>query len=92
MPTGLPWRMTTTTLNKYNLAENVTEALHSMCRSMICVMEAYTLVSVVLGLPRQKGVIFRVIAGNMKAKTAIGNALKVVEIRDLSRNMTMLRL
>ena len=28
---------------KYNLAEMVTETLHTMCRSMICVMEAYTL-------------------------------------------------
>ena len=78
---------------KYNLAEKVTETLHTMCRSMICVMEAYTLgqwkdgnpptsVCVVLGSPRQKGVIFRAVAGNMKAKTAIGNALKGVAIRD----------
>ena len=28
---------------KYNLAEKVTETLHTMCRSIICVMEAYTL-------------------------------------------------
>ena len=27
----------------YNLAEKVTETLHTMCRSMICVMDAYTL-------------------------------------------------
>ena len=28
---------------KYNLVEKVTETLHTMCRPMICVMEAYTL-------------------------------------------------
>ena len=77
----------------YNLAEKVTETLHTMCRSMICVMEAYpmgqwkdgkppTSVCVVLGSPRQKGVIFRTIAGNMRAETAIGKALKGVAIRD----------
>ena len=47
----------------YNLAEKVTETLHTMCRSMICEMDAYTLgqwedgtltttVCVVLGPPR----------------------------------------
>ena len=77
----------------YNLAEKVTETLHTMCRSMICVMDSYTLgqlkdgnppttVCVVLGSPRQKGVIFKSIAGHMKAKTAIGNAFKGVAIRD----------
>ena len=51
---------------KYNLVEKVTETLHTMFRSMICVMEAYPLghwkdgkpptsVFVVLGSPRQKG-------------------------------------
>ena len=56
---------------KYNLT------LHTMCRSMICVMEAYTLgkwvdgnhptsVCVVLGSARQA------IAGHIKAKMAIG--------------------
>ena len=59
---------------------------------MICVMDAYPLgqwkdckpptsVCVVLGSPRQKGVILRTIAGNMRAKTAIGKALKGVAIR-----------
>ena len=78
---------------KYNLAEMVTETLHTMCRSMICVMEAYTLgkwnadtpptsVCVVLGSARQKGVIFRAIAGHIKAKTAIGKALGGVAFRD----------
>ena len=78
---------------KYNLAEQVTETLHTMCRSMICVMEAYPLgqwkdgkppssVCVVLGSPRQKGVIFKSIAGHMRAETAIGKALKGVAIRD----------
>ncbi len=77
----------------YNLAEKVTETLHTMCRSMICVVEAYPLgqwkdskpptsVCVVLGSPRQKGVIFKSIAGHMRAKTAIGKALKGVAIRD----------
>ena len=78
---------------RYNLAEQVTETLHTMCRSMICVMEAYTLgkwvdgtpptsVCVVLGSARQKGVIFRAIAGHIKAKTAIGKALGGVAFRD----------
>ena len=77
----------------YNLAEKVTETLHTMCRSMICVMDAYTLgrwkdgtlhttVCIVLGYPHQKGVIFNSIAGHMKAKTVIGNAFKGVAIRD----------
>ena len=54
----------------YNLAEKVTETLHTMCRSMICVMDSYTLgqlkdgnppttVCVVLGSPRQKGTAFQ---------------------------------
>ena len=71
---------------KYNLAEKVTETLHTMCRSMIFVMEAYTLgkwvdgtpptlVCVVLGSARQMGVIFRAIPGNIKAKKVIGKAL-----------------
>ena len=37
-----------------------------------------TSVCVVLGSHREKGVIFRTTAGNMRAKTAIGNALKGV--------------
>ena len=36
---------------KYNLAEQVTETLHTMCRSMIFVMEAYTLGKWVDGTP-----------------------------------------
>ena len=36
---------------RYNLAEQVTETLHTMCRSMICVMEAYTLGKWVDGTP-----------------------------------------
>ena len=78
---------------KYTLAEQVTESLHTMYRSMICVMEAYTLgkwkddkpptsVCVVLGSARQKGIIFRTIAGNMRAKTSIGKRLGGVSIRD----------
>ena len=77
----------------YNLAKKVTETLHTMCRLMICVTDAYTLgqwkdenppttVCVILGSPRQKGVIFKSIACHMKAKTAIGNAFKGVAIRD----------
>ena len=36
----------------------------------------------VLGSARQKGVVFRSIAGNMKAKTAIGKMLIGVAVRD----------
>ena len=41
-----------------------------------------TSVCVVLGSARQKGVIFRAIAGHIKAKTAIGRALGGVAFRD----------
>ena len=41
-----------------------------------------TSVCLVLGSPREKGVIFRTIAGNMRGKTAVGNALKGMAIRD----------
>ena len=80
---------------KYTLAEQVTESLHTMCRSMICVMEAYTLgkwkddkpptsVCVVLGSARQNGIIFRTIAGNMRAKTSIGKSSVNGKVSDLS--------
>ena len=38
---------------KYNLVEKVTETLHTMCRPMICVMEAYTLGRWKYGKPPQ---------------------------------------
>lgn len=78
---------------KYSLAEQVTEMLHTICRMMICVTEAFpmgkwkegkppTSICVVLGSMRQKNVVFRTIAGHMRAKTAIGTMLRGVAIRD----------
>ena len=78
----------------YSLAEKVTEALHTMCRCMITIVEAFpmgrmiegkptTSICVVLGSNRQKSVVYRTIAGHVKHKTTIGQAIQQVTLRDV---------
>jgi len=79
-------------LFNYTLADRVTETLHTQCNSMIAVQEAYSLgwkngkpstsVCVVLGSKHQKGVVYRTIAGHMRGRTAFGQMLKTVSVRD----------
>ena len=79
-------------LFNYSLADRVTETLHTQCNMMIAVQEAYSLgwrngkpstsVCVVLGSRHQKGVVYRTVAGHMRAKTAFGEMLQTVSVRD----------
>ncbi len=78
----------------YSLAEKVTEALHTMCRCMITIVEAFpmgkstdgkttTSICVVLGSSRQKSVVYRTIAAHVRNKTPIGQVIQQVSLRDV---------
>jgi len=78
----------------YTLAEKVTEAVTTLCRGMVTVTEAFpmgrtvegkqvTSICVVLGSNRQKGVIYKTVAGHMRHKTSIGKALQDISLRDV---------
>ncbi len=78
----------------YSLAEKVTEALHTMCRCMITIVEAFpmgkptdgkitTSICVVLGSSRQKSVVYRTIAAHVRNKTPMGQVIQQVSLRDV---------
>jgi hypothetical protein len=78
----------------YSLAERVTEALHTLCRSMVSVVEAFPLgrrtedrpvtsICVVLGSSRMKSVVYRTVAAHIRQRTAIGNAIRDIGLRDM---------
>ncbi len=78
----------------YSLAEKVTEALHTMCRCMITIVEAFpmgryiegkpvTSICIVLGSSRQKAVVYKTIIAHIRKQTAIGKAISRVSLRDV---------
>ena len=78
----------------YSLAEKVTEALHTMCRCMITIVEAFpmgkmvegkptTSICVVLGSSRQKSVVYRTIAAHVRNRTPIGQVIQQVSLREV---------
>ncbi len=78
----------------YSLAEKVTEALHTLCRCMITIVEAFpmgryvegrpvTSICVVLGSSRQKAVVYKTIIAHIRRQPAIGKAISRVSMRDV---------
>ncbi len=78
----------------YTLAEKVTEALHTMCRCMITIVEAFpmgryvegkpvTSICIVLGSSRQKAVVYKTIIAHIRRQTNIGKAINRVSLRDV---------
>ena len=78
----------------YSLEDRVTKTLHKMCKSIISVMDVYTVgkgtqekgptsVCVVLGSARKRSVVFRFLAAHMRAQTGFGKAAGAVAMRDM---------
>jgi len=80
-------------LGRRPLADRITEVIHTMTMMMVSVQDSHPmskrengqdpkLVRVVFGSSRQKSVFYRCVAAHMRRRTAIGNSMKLVSIRD----------